>query len=45
MLNFKKLTLIASKIYSEETKSSGSILSPHAVHSYARILKWLLCKI
>ena len=45
MLNFKRLALIATEIQSDETKISGSILSPHQVHSFTRILKWPSFKI
>ena len=38
MLNFKRLALIATEMYSNETKCFGSIPSPHRVHSCAKIL-------
>ena len=41
MLNFQRLASIATEIYkSNETNSSGSIPSPHPVHSFVRVLKW-----
>ena len=40
MLNFKRLALIAIKIKSDETESSGSMPSCHPVHSFTRISKW-----
>ena len=40
MLNFKRVALIPTEIQSDEAKNSGSIPSPHPVHSFARILKW-----
>ena len=39
-VKFQRLAFIATEILSDETKSSGSIPSPHPVHSFARILKW-----
>ena len=38
MLNFKRLAVIATEMYCNETKCFGSIPSPHQVHSCAIIL-------
>ena len=45
MLNIKKLAVVATEIYSNEIKSSGSIPAPNSVHSIARIFKWPSFKI
>ena len=41
MLNFKRLALIATEMYSNETKCFGSIPSPYQVISCAIILVWI----